>query len=514
MILTSTTTAGLSLFRRLIDHSSDAFFIVDPSDERILDVNEQACRSLGYTREELLALRMRDVEQAYDGFSWSEQADKARLGEVDLIETGQKRKNGEVFPVEISLNHVAIDGAAYIVATARDITEKKQLQAKCLRAQRLESIGRLAGGIAHDLNNVLAPVLLSIELLRARMPDEEAGRILDLIESSTRRGASLVKQILTFARGAKGERSVVQLGEVIRETLALGREAFPRSIQVQSAVAPDLWSISGDRTQLHQVLMNLCVNACDAMSEGGVLEVRAENRWVDLPRPHAQRTAQPGPYVVLSIRDTGYGISPDLLDRIFEPFFTTKEFGKGTGLGLATALGIVENHDGYISVQSELGKGSCFEVFLSAREHVPVAARSASSQPIKGGASRRILLVDDEANVRELAQYILRANNYQVIPAQDGAEALTIYAQKHHEFDAVVMDMAMPVMDGAMAIKEMRKMNPAARILAVSGYTDGRGLQTRAGQNDIPLLNKPYSADQLLRALGAFWHSDTHTAEC
>jgi CheY-like chemotaxis protein len=241
------------------------------------------------------------------------------------------------------------------------------------------------------------------------------------------------------------------------------------------------------------------------MGNGGTLEIRAENKWVDFPRPHAQHTAQPGPYVLVSIKDTGTGIAPKYLDKIFEPFFTTKEFGKGTGLGLATALGIVENHEGYISVQSELGKGSCFEVYLSAREHVSVAASRVAQQPVTSGAFRRILLVEDEDAVRDLTQTILKANDYRVVPAQDGAEALALYSRHNQDFDAIIMDMAMPVMDGPATIRAVRNLNPFARILAVSGFTDSRGLETQAGQKDIPLLTKPYSADQLLRALGAFW---------
>jgi two-component system, cell cycle sensor histidine kinase and response regulator CckA len=491
------------LFRRLIDQSSDSIFVVDPDNSDILDINEQACRSLGYTRQELLELTMRDIEQAYDHFTWDEQVASARETGLELVETGQRRKTGEVFPVEISLKHVVLENGTYIVAAVRDITEKKQLEAKYLRAQRLESVGRLAGGIAHDLNNVLAPLLLSMGMLREKMPDPDTQELLDLVEAAAKRGAGMVKQILTFARGAKGERSAVQVEDVLKEIISLGRETFPRTIQLKCNVTPGLWVVKGDATQLHQVVINLCVNACDAMPDGGVLEIQAENRYVDQPRPHAQSCCAPGPYVRISIRDTGSGIPAPLLDKIFEPFFTTKAAGKGTGLGLATALGIVENHEGFISVESEVGKGSCFQVFLSAKEHAPAVEPQKPASPSVNGGARTVLLVEDEEPIRLITQKLLQAQNYRVLTACDGAEALAVFARRQPEIDAIIMDMNMPTMEGPSAIRALRDLNPRVRILAVSGYMDPQTLASKTGHSDIQLLLKPYTGRELSQKLGA-----------
>jgi two-component system, cell cycle sensor histidine kinase and response regulator CckA len=493
----------LEIFRALIDQSSDAIFVVDPQQARIMDVNERACRTLGYTRGELLNLTMPEIEAAYDGFTWHEQVEKVRQGEVELLETGQRRKNGETFPVEISLKLVTVEDRSYVVAAARDITEKKQLEAKFLRAQRLESIGRLAGGIAHDLNNVLGPVLLSVQLLRAKMPDRETQDILDLLEGSARRGTAMIKQILTFARGIKGQRIAVHMRELINETVKIGRETFPRSIQIKAAVPSELWPIIGDGTQLHQVLMNLCLNACDAMPEGGVLELRAENRQVDAKEARRHPEAQAGPYVLLSIRDTGIGIPPEILDKIFEPFFTTKGFGQGTGLGLATALGIVQGHGGFVAVDSELNKGSCFNIFLPAHKDLSAPAAEAAASPSKNGAHRLVLVVEDDRAMRLLTQAVLTAHDYDVLTANDGAEAVALYKDRQQEIQAVIMDMAMPYMDGAAAIRAIRKMNPDARILAVSGLMDQEKAGSIPDLEDITLLVKPYSPNKLLSELVA-----------
>ena len=495
------TRKSLELFRRLIDQSSDAILVVDPQSARLLDVNERACRNLGYTREELLERTMMEIEAAYDGFTWPEQVEKARQGELEIVETGHRRKNGEAFPVEISLKQVTVEGRDYVVAAARDITEKKQLEAKYYRAQRLESIGRLAGGIAHDLNNVLTPVTLAVQLLREKMPDAETQGILDLVEGSAQRGAGMIKQILTFARGVQGRRIAVRLWDLISETVKMGRETFPRSVQISAAASPDLWTVIGDATQLHQVLMNLCVNACDAMPEGGVLELRAENWLLDEKQARRHPHARPGPYVLLSIRDTGAGIPPEILDKIFEPFFTTKTFGQGTGLGLATALGIVESHGGFMTVESALNQGSCFGIYLPAKVE-PAAPDDAIGQARpRQGARERVLVVDDEKAVRVMTQTVLAAHGYEVITANDGAEAVALYKERQREIRAVIMDVAMPYLDGVTAIQTMRRLNPEARILAVSGLMDQQRLTSAIGREDITLLSKPYSPDQLLRGL-------------
>ena len=491
----------LELFQILLDYCSDAIFIVHPGDGRILDVNQTACQALGYSREELLALTMMDIEVAYDDFSWPEQVRQVQEGKLAILELAQRRKSGETFPVEVSLKHVLVGQQGYILAAARDITETKQLQAKFLRAQRLESIGRLAGGIAHDLNNVLCPVILSIQLLREKLPDAEAQDILSLLENSARRGTGMIKQVLTFAKGLKADRIAVHIAELIKEIVKIGRETFPRSIQIKTAVAADLWPVVGDATQLHQVLMNLCVNACDAMPEGGVLELRAENHWVDQKQAAAHPDAQPGAYVVLSIKDTGVGILPEILDKIFEPFFTTKQFGKGTGLGLPTVLGIAKGHGGFVGVDSAPNLGSCFKVYLPSKPDTTVSVDAIGPVTAQRGQNELILVVDDEKSILLVTQAILNSHGYDVIMADDGVEAVALYKQRHSEIQAVITDMAMPYMDGVEVIRTIRKINPQAKFVAVSGFLEYDRLVGSTGASGMTLLHKPYSPDKLLQTL-------------
>ncbi|HEY9807591.1 MAG TPA: ATP-binding protein, partial [Candidatus Obscuribacterales bacterium] len=256
-----------------------------------------------------------------------------------------------------------------ILMVNTDVTEQKKLEVQFLRSQRLESVGTLASGIAHDLNNSLAPILMSVQLLEKKIQDPQSRHLLSILEANTKRSANLVKQVLSFARGLEGEHTLLQVKHLLGEIVQIVKQTFPRSITIESEVlSQDLWPILGDATQLHQVLMNLCVNARDAMPEGGTLNLLAENLWIDENYARMYLDAHVGPYVMLTVADTGVGISPNNLDKIFEPFFTTKEIGKGTGLGLSTVIGIVKGHGGFVTVHSQLDKGTTFKVYLPAQE--------------------------------------------------------------------------------------------------------------------------------------------------
>ncbi len=273
-------------------------------------------------------------------------------------------RNGDVRDIFLSI--AMIPGTKKSIASLLDITEKNKLEEQFLRAQRMESIGTLASGIAHDINNVLLPILLSLDLLKQKFPDVESQKLIDILERSAKRGASLIKQVQSFGRGIKGERIALQAGHLISEIRQMATETFPRSIEIRTDIPKDLWVISGDATQLHQVIMNLCVNARDAMPDGGILSISAENLLIDENFARINIEAKVGPYIAITVSDTGTGIAPELRGRIFEPFFTTKEPGKGTGLGLSTALGIVKSHGGFINVYSEVGNGTAFKIYLPA----------------------------------------------------------------------------------------------------------------------------------------------------
>jgi CheY-like chemotaxis protein len=367
-----------------------------------------------------------------------------------------------------------------------------------LRAQRMESIGTLAAGIAHDLNNVLSPMLMAVDLMKSRLHDEPNRRVLDTLELSAIRGANIVRQVLTFAQGVQGEFSEMQPRHLISEIGDILSQGLPKSIRVVSEVARDLWVITGDPTQLHQVLLNLCVNARDAMPEGGILKIAAENRVLDEHYAQLNLEARPGPYVQIEVTDTGSGIPPNIVDKIFEPFFTTKEVGKGTGLGLSTALAIVKSHGGFINVYSELKKGTSFKVFLPAHASGEVHPAGPRVSELPVGDGQLILVVDDEATVRDITKLTLESFGYRVITANDGAEALACYAQRSRDIAAVLIDMMMPVMDGPATIRVLEKFDPAPAVIATSGLTDSARNLAGAVKG---VLNKPYTAEQLLTVL-------------
>lgn len=386
-----------------------------------------------------------------------------------------------------------------ILIVNTDITQKKQLEAQFLRAQRMESIGTLASGIAHDLNNVLAPILMTVQLLALKLQDEQTKQWLKILEDNARRGAELVKQVVSFARGVKGDRTLVQVRHIISEIKQIATETFPKSIEFHIDVVQDLWMVCGDVTQLHQVLMNLCVNARDALPDGGTLSILAKNVFLTEQTARMNIDAKPGAYIVITISDTGIGIPSEILDRIFEPFFTTKELGKGTGLGLSTVIGIVKSHGGFVSVSSRLGQGTEFDVYLPALEEAISVSIEDSEMP--KGQGELILVVDDEVAIRQITQTTLETYAYRVLTANDGIDALALYAQNQDEISVVLIDMMMPVMDGLTTIRTLRKIKPQVKIVAVSGLVSNDKLTQARRLGVQTFLYKPYTTKELLKTL-------------
>ncbi|MEH1848554.1 MAG: response regulator [Nostoc sp.] len=388
-----------------------------------------------------------------------------------------------------------------ILTVDTDITEKKLLEAQLFRAQRLESIGTLASGIAHDLNNILTPILAGAQLLPLKFPDadERTRHLLEILEINARRGADLVKQVLSFARGVEGKRITLQLKHLIVEVAKILKETFPKSIEVSTDVPQDLWMVSGDSTQLHQVLMNLCVNARDAMPNGGSLTISAENLLIDENSARMNLEAKEGPYTMITVFDTGVGIPREILDRIFEPFFTTKDVGQGTGLGLSTVLGIIKSHRGFVNVDSEPGSGTSFKVYLPAVEGMETL--SLEDLPPQTGHGELILVVDDETAIQEITRTSLEAHNYKTIIASDGIEAIALYAQNRDKISVVLMDIMLPSLDGLTAIRTLRKINPQVRIIASSGLMSDKRLNAVAAIGVNTFLSKPYTVNELLLSL-------------
>jgi PAS domain S-box-containing protein len=389
-----------------------------------------------------------------------------------------------------------------MVGGMSDVTEQQRLEKQHLRVQRLESIGTLAGGIAHDLNNTLAPILLAVELLRLRRPDEETLRLVDTIETSVRRSADLVRQVLTFARGVEGHRVPAQVRPILLEALRFARESFPEAIKVEEDLPAKLWTILADVTQLNQVVLNLVLNARDAMPDGGRLIIGASDLDLDPVEAGAHLGARPGPHVVLFVTDTGTGIAPEHLDHIFEPFFTTKEVGKGTGLGLSTVHTIVRQHGGFITVKSTPGTGTTFRIHLPATPDLEalVLDEPAPPPPCRGDG-HTVLVIEDEPDLRAIIREMLTCHGYDVILAADGAEGVALYAQNQQRVSVVLTDMAMPIMDGAATVNALLHINPRLPILAMSGH-DPDGRFARNVKNEVRrFIPKPFRPDHLLEGI-------------
>lgn len=486
----------------LLDIARDAIVIQDLNG-RIEYWNNAAERLYGWTSEEMKAqefgsvLREGSVRQVEESM-------------MSCLKTGewqgilyQKTKEGKEVVVESHWQLVRDSDnnpkSIFIVNT--DITEKKKLEGQLHRTQRIESIGTLAGGISHDLNNVLTPILSGLQIIKRKISDEQTIRLIETLEASAKRGTDIVKQVLTFARGAEGARVILQPKHLIREIEKIIQETFPKSIQLARNIARDLWTVYGDMTQLHQVLLNLCVNARDAMPNGGTLSIKADNIVIDENYARMNHEAKPGLYVVISVSDTGTGIPPGILDKIFEPFFTTKDPGKGTGLGLATVMALVKAHNGFLNVYSEVGKGTIFKIYLPAAEAKEIRQNAEEKIEIASGKGELILVVDDETSILEITKETLETFGYRVLTATDGTEAVALILEHRGKVDAVVTDMMMPFMDGPATIRALRKIEPSLRIIATSGLgVDGRVAEAQ----DLGVqafITKPYTAENLLMTL-------------
>ena len=364
----------------------------------------------------------------------------------------------------------------------------------------MENIGLLAAGIAHDINNMLAPILLAAPMLRDHVQDPGALGLLSTLEQSAERGANLVRQILSFAHGATGEHRMMQVKHLLRDISGVITGTFPKSIRLEDYIPPDLWPINGNPTQIHQVLLNLTVNARDAMPLGGTLRLRAENRVLDLAAANALEGARPGPFLMIQVEDTGTGISSEVLQRMWEPFFTTKETGKGTGLGLSTVRGIVENHNGFVHVTTVAGSGSIFRVFLPAVEGGAGEGSHLPARRLSSGKGELILVVDDERSIRDMTMTMLTRHGYRVILAADGAEAVVVFSQRAAEIRLVITDLHMPHLDGVMLGRALRRINPAAKMLVMSGMSASLGSRPDYPPEEFAagFLCKPFKPEVLL----------------
>ncbi|MCR6657486.1 MAG: response regulator [Opitutus sp.] len=489
----------------LLNKAGDAIVAMDLS-HRITYWNTSAERLYGWAAAEAVG---RQIEE----LALSDVTTRFQAAEAEVLAKGEWRgefsvttKTGEAKFISStwSLVRGADERPKLMLMIDTDITEQKKLEADLLRSQRMESIGLLAGGVAHDLNNALAPILMATELLRASTSDPEQQHLLDMIRGSAKRGADMVKQVLAFAKGAEGKRGQVQVRHLIREIEELCRQTFPKNIELRSEFTAEIWPVIADPTQLHQVLLNLTVNARDAMPKGGSITLTATNVTVDDSYARMSSPgAKPGSYVVIGVSDTGTGMSPEICERIFDPFFTTKGPEKGTGLGLATVQNILKNHGGFVTVKSTQGVGTEFRIHLPAEMSAVGAVEPAERPAPPMGNGELVLVADDEAAIRNIAAQTLQTYGYTVLTAVNGAEAVALCAQHRDKLRVLIADLGMPVMDGLAAIHAVRSIAPHVMTIATSGLDavsqEVKG--TAVGVGAHTNLNKPYSADQLLHAV-------------
>ena len=431
-------------------------------------------------------------------------------GECIQFETNHRSKSGDFIDVAISGSPIFIDNEIIAIqAVYSNITDRKQveiekakLEAQLLHAQKMEAIGILAGGIAHDFNNILGAI---IGFGQMALMDAENGipkpHDLKQILKSAERAKHLVKQILTFSRRITPELSFQQLNQVIRQTVTLLERTLPKMISIETTLAPDLSPIHADPIQLEQVLMNLGTNAADAMPDGGILSIRTENVRIEAGASDAFSEMQPGRYVLLTATDSGFGMDNKTLKHIFDPFFTTKGVGKGTGLGLATVFGIVKSHSGHIRCRSVPGKGTSFQLYFPAYAAMPVLQVKTDSPEIAQSGKETILLVDDDASIREFGQELLERYGYRVLLAESGEDALLQFGRYSSGIDMIILDLGMPGMGGYRCLTELLKLDSTARILIASGYGPVGQAQEALKSGAKGFICKPYRIEDMLDAI-------------
>jgi PAS domain S-box-containing protein len=498
-------------YRRLFEESKDAIFISSP-EGRFIDINPAGVELLGYfSRNEVLAIG--NIQHLY--FDPDKRNEFRSLieeqGYVRDFEIALKRHDSRIVTVLETASTVRNETGSIIAYRGiwRDVTEQRKIEAQFLRAQRIESIGMLASGIAHDLNNILSPILMAAQLLKLRAQTDKDHKTLDTLERSARRGADLVKQILTFARGVEGKRGPLQLKHLIRDVEKIMTETLPKSVRIVTDVPKDLWSVHGDNTQLHQMLMNLCVNARDAMGSGGSLKVSARNVTLMEVQNRNGEKSSPGPYVMIEVADTGEGIPSELLNRIFDAFFTTKELGKGTGLGLSTVHTVVRNHSGFVDVDSTIGQGTTFTIYLPA---LPSSFVSKDRRPTRlpFGNGELLLIVDDEAAIRDVTRATLEAYGYRVLEAGNGEEGLRMFQQHREEIRAVLTDVNMPGMGGERMSVTIELLQPDTEIIFMSGVAANPSQSQGTPLERVrSFIQKPFTTEELLTVLRAVLQTPT-----
>ncbi|MEK6691449.1 MAG: PAS domain S-box protein [Nitrospirota bacterium] len=485
-------------FRGLFDNANDGVVVLD-KDGIIINVNKRFCELHSFEKDALIGTPVRLLEVESQDGKGEERMDRILKGESFVFETEHYRKDGSKILLEVSSKEINIGGQLYIQSFNRDVTERKRLQEQLFQSQKMESIGVLAGGIAHDFNNILTAILGHAELLHEYSDlDASSRQKVKTIENSARKAGQMVSKLLSFARKGSLEILPISLNNVINDTIELvGKMMANRKISVKMELDEKISAIYGDSNQIEQVVMNLILNSADAMHDGGTITVSTFLVDLQSKASRVHPLLNPGKYAVLSVSDTGTGITDEVKNRMFEPFFTTKETGKGTGLGLAMVYGIVKEHKGVINVESQLGRGTTFEIYLPASDSVFHKVEKTSDYSMAG--QEKILVIDDESDVLNFVKEVLDAQGYSVIVTDNPIYALDIFKQIHDSIDLVITDIIMPLVNGRELIKHFKMIKPEVKVIGISGYDAGK---TGRKDRDIDaFIRKPFESIYLLSTM-------------
>jgi PAS domain S-box-containing protein len=481
-------------YRSLYENAHDPIMLIDPTTERVLDVNRRACDMYGFERDEFLNLTLKEISVESGGTAETESLSTSGFHQFETI---HRRKNGSQMHLDVNYSVVAYGEQKAILMINRDVTERKRLEEQLRQAQKMEAVGRLAGGIAHDFNNLLTVVIGYSDCLVADLPKQaSAQRMAKEIHTAAERAAELTGQLLAFGRKAIVSPKVLQLNGAIRETEAMLRRLIGEDIELAITLVPADLKIRMDPGQLHQVILNLSLNARDAMPKGGRLTIATAPLLLDDQAARTRPNLQSGPHALLTVGDTGCGMSPDVVAHLFEPFFTTKEVGKGTGLGLATVYGIIDQAGGHTEVETKPGQGTTFRIYLP-RVEVPATDLEIQlpGSPLRGAET--VLLVEDERLVRAYTGHVLRERGYQVLEAADGAEALKLCTEHPGPLHLLLTDVVLPRLSGRELAERTTALRPGLRVLYISGYTGDTVLRHGVIQEDVQFLAKPFTPKAL-----------------
>jgi PAS domain S-box-containing protein len=485
-----------------VESMSDGVFLM-AKDASIEYVNKAGCTQLGHTEQELLQLTIFDINPTLTQESWDSIWDVTVNDKVQVIETLHRAKDGRVFPIEVLANFIELDGQQYSCSFTREISDRKEMEARIRQAEKMEAIGQLAGGVAHDFNNQLSGIMGYANLLKIELVDNpDLAEYVENIMTATRRSAGLTAQLLAFSRQGKYLSVPVDAHALIDEAVHILSRSIDKNIAIGKTFDAPSAAITGDPAQLENALLNLAINARDAMPAGG--EMTFATRIVELDESFCSEYSfeiRPGPYLQIRVVDTGTGMSTEVKRRIFEPFFTTKEPGKGTGMGLASVYGTVKNHKGAIDVQSTPGAGTEFVLYF------PVSGANEPHRADGGNLqtperlSARVLLIDDEILVLGATRKMLEQLGCDVETANTGAEAIAVCETSHDAFDAIILDLIMPGMNGKETFRRLRKINPRAAVIVASGYSLEGEVQELLDEGAQAFLKKPFDAEELAAAL-------------